>query len=424
MKVNIIISFMFCVCFGQNKTIDGIVAIVEDNIILKSDLSQMISITAAQNRLNLNEPTVYKNLENSIINSMIDQKVILEMALLDSVVVDESEVDQALEQQIENLIFESSGKENAEKLLGQSINSFRREFWYEMQNRLITERYQQTLLSNIKLTRKDVEYFFETYKDSLPIVPTKVQLYHILIKVKPSNQSKQATINKLTILREKLIQREVSFSEQAKLYSEDTGSKERGGNLGWVKRGSLVKNFENTAFTLEINEISNPIETEFGFHILETLDKKGEKIKVRHILVKPRITELDTENVYKFLDSLRVNEIKSIVDFKNFSEKFNEDEKTRKTKGNLGWVVPETFYIEEIGKAINYLDINTCSPPIHSSLGIHLLWIKDVKEGGLLNLKDHYSEVESIALNYKKAKWFNKWVEDAKSKFYIYKHIY
>ena len=288
---------------------------------------------------------------------MIDQKVILEMALLDSVVVDESEVDQALEQQIENLIFESNGKENAEKLLGQSINSFRREFWYEMQNRLITERYQQTLLSDIKLTRQDVERFLETYKDSLPVVPTKVQLYHILIKVKPNKQSKQATINKLTSLRKKLIQKEVSFSEQAKLHSEDIGSKERGGELGWVKRGSLVKNFENAAFTLKINEISNPIETEFGFHILETLDKKGEKIKVRHILIKPPITDLDTENVYNFLDSLRVYEIKNLIDFKSFSEKYNEDETTRKAKGNLGWIVPERFYIKEIGQAINYLDV-------------------------------------------------------------------
>ena len=98
-----------------------------------------------------------------------------------------------------------------------------------------------------------------------------------------------------------------------------------------------------------------PIETEFGFHILETLDKKGEKIKVRHILIKPPITELDTENVYNFLDSLRVYEIKNIVDFKSFSEKYNEDETTKKAKGNLGWIIPETFYIEEIGQAINYL---------------------------------------------------------------------
>ena len=204
MKIKTLLFSIFCFCCGQNKTVDGIVAIVEDNIILKSDLSQMISITAAQNKLNLNEPVVYKNLEKKIVNSMIDQKVILEMALLDSVVVDESEVDQALEQQIENLIFESNGKENAEKLLGQSINSFRREFWYEMQNRLITERYQQTLLSDIKCNKaRRRKVFLETYKDSFPIIPTKVQLYHILIKVKPNKQSKQATINKLTNFEKK-----------------------------------------------------------------------------------------------------------------------------------------------------------------------------------------------------------------------------
>ena len=424
MKIKTLLGVVFCVCFGQNKTVDGIMAVVEDNIILKSDLSQMISITATQNKLNLNEPLVYKNLENKIINSMIDQKVILEMALLDSITVEESEVDQALEQQIDNLIFESNGKENAEKLLGQSINSFRREFWYEMQNRLITERYQQTLLSNIKCTREEVEVFLDTFKDSLPSIPTKVQLYHLLVKIKPSEKAKQSTIDKLLNLKEKLIKKESSFSDLAKQYSEDIGSKERGGELGWVKRGSLVKNFENTAFTLKINEISNPIETEFGFHILETLDKKGEKVKVRHILIKPPITQKDVEYVYNNLDSLRKNKVKTITDFKDIAKIYNEDENTIKSYGNLGWVIPETFYIKEIGQAIGFLDLNTCSPPIHSSLGVHLLWMEDIKKGGFLNLEDHYSEIENLTLNYKKANWFNKWIENAKTKFYIYKHNY
>ena len=113
-----------------------------------------------------------------------------------------------------------------------------------------------------------------------------------------------------------------------------------------------------------------------------------------------------------------------MVDFKSFSEKYNEDETTKKAKGNLGWIIPETFYIKEIGQSIKYLSTNTCSPPIHSSMGIHLLWIEDIKEGGFLNLIDHYSEIENLALNYKKAEWFNKWIQDAKSKFYIYKQGY
>ena len=257
-----------------------VLSIVEDNIILKSDLSQMISITATQNKLDISKPLVYKKLENKIINSMIDQKIILEMALLDSVSVEEQEVDQALEQQIENLIFESNGKENAEKILGQSINSFRREFWYEMQDRLITERYQQGLLSDIKITRKDVEHFLLTYKDSRPIAPMKVKLRHILIKVKPSEESIKSTIDKLLYLKEEINLKKSTFSELANLYSEDPGSKDKGGELGWVRRGSLVKNFENKAFTLNIGEISDPIETEFGFHIWKPLIKKEKKLKL------------------------------------------------------------------------------------------------------------------------------------------------
>ena len=252
----------------------------------------------------------------------------------------------------------------------------------------------------------------------------KVKLRHILIKVKPSEESIKSTIDKLLYLKEEINLKKSTFSELANLYSEDPGSKDKGGELGWVRRGSLVKNFENKAFTLNIGEISDPIETEFGFHILETLDKKGEKVKVRHILIKPPIVQKDIELVYNHLKGLKTNKIKSKDDFIDIVKQYCEDEETKKVNGDLGWIIPDNFYIKEIGQVIKYLDIDTCSDPIHSSLGIHLLWLEKVKEGGFLNLIDHYSEIEALALNYKKMTWFNKWINEAKTNFYIYKQGY
>ena len=192
MKLKYITFFLFfSLSFSQdNREIDGIAAIVENNIILKSDLLQMVSMTAAQNKINLEKnPEIYNKIETNILKSMINQKVLLEMAMLDSIVIEEDEVNQSLDQQIESLIIQAGGKEGAERALGQSIKDFRREFWYEMQDRLITERYQQSLLNNIKVTREDIEDFLLIYQDSLPAEPTKFQIRHLLRKVKPSEKA-------------------------------------------------------------------------------------------------------------------------------------------------------------------------------------------------------------------------------------------
>ena len=418
---NITFFLLFSLTFSQdNREIDGVVAIVENNIILKSDLLQMVSMTAAQNKINLEQnPDLYNKIQTNILKSMIDQKVLLEMAMLDSIIIEEDEVNQSLDQQIESLIIQAGGKEGAERALGQSIKDFRREFWYEMQDRLITERYQQSLLNNIKVTREDIKSFLLVYQDSLPIEPTKFQIRHLLRKIKPSEKAVIKTKTTLNKIKEDINLGNMTFSEAANSYSEDPGSKTKGGSLGWVKRGSLVKNFETVAFTLNLNQISEPVETQFGLHLIETLEKKGDKIKVRHILIIPPKTQDDTKRTFDFMTKIKEDSIKTLQNFKLLVERYSEDESTKKVGGSLGWIDPLSYSVEEIGKSIKYLEKGVCSPPINSSLGIHLLWVENVKEGGVLNLKDHYPKIEELALNYKKMKWYDKWIKEAQEDFYI-----
>ena len=234
----------------------------------------MVNMSIIQNKINPSKDIEkVKALEKTILESMIDQKIILKKAELDSVVVDENEVNLALDQQIQMLISQAGGEKKAEEALGQSIKSFRREFWYEMRDRLLSEKYQQQLINNIKVTRLDVLNFYETYKDSLPTIPLKAKVRHCLIKIKPSETAKKSSILFLKDLKNKIKQGAL-FSDLAKKHSEDPGSKNNGGELGWVKRGSLVKSFETAAFTSPINHITDPIESEFGFHLIETLKKK------------------------------------------------------------------------------------------------------------------------------------------------------
>ena len=409
-------SFIFS---RDNQSVDGVAAIIEEYIVLKSDLAQMLNMAIIQNKIDpLRNIDKVKELEKSILESMVDQKIILKKAELDSVVIEENEVDLALNQQVETLINQAGSKEKAEEMLGQSIKSFRREFWYEMRDRLVSEKYQQQLINNVKVSRLDVLAFYNTYKDSLPTIPLKAKIRHCLIKVKPSEYSKETSLQTLKNIKTKIEQGD-SFSELAKKFSEDPGSKSNGGDLGWVTRGSLVKSFETAAFTSPLNQITDPVETEFGFHLIETLEKKGEKILVRHILNIPEKTEEDNLLFYNFAKDLKQDSIKTLNDFVFYANKYSEDEKTNKMGGDLGWVDPNNFSIPEIGLAIKYIKIGECSPPINSSLGYHLIWVEDLKKGGRPNLEDHWYDIENMSLNKKKMDWYQNWLKDSRESIYI-----
>ena len=409
-------SFIFS---RDNQSVDGVAAIIEEYIVLKSDLAQMLNMAIIQNKIDpLRNIDKVKDLEKSILESMVDQKIILKKAELDSVVIEENEVDLALNQQVETLINQAGSKEKAEEMLGQSIKSFRREFWYEMRDRLVSEKYQQQLINNVKVSRLDVLAFYNTYKDSLPTIPLKAKIRHCLIKVKPSEYSKEKSLQTLKNIKTKIEQGD-SFSELAKEFSEDPGSKSNGGDLGWVTRGSLVKSFETAAFTSPLNQITDPVETEFGFHLIETLEKKGEKILVRHILNIPEKTEEDNLLFYNFAKNLKQDSIKTLNDFVFYANKYSEDEKTNKMGGDLGWVDPNNFSIPEIGLAIKYIKIGECSPPINSSLGYHLIWVEDLKKGGRPNLEDHWYDIENMSLNKKKMDWYQNWLKESRESIYI-----
>ena len=415
-KLFLIIILSFSFAQKNIQYIDGIAAVVEDRIILKSDLAQMINMAAIQRQIDLSDPAVFLQVQESVIQSMVDQKILLEMAEIDSIVVEEKDVNKSLDQQVEMLIQQAGSRERAEDVLGQSIKSFRREFWFDMKDRMITEQYQQQLLGSVVVTRPDVKDFYKTYKDSLPRLPMKVKILHLLVSAVPSDDAKKETVSFLLNLKREIVAG-ASFSDFAKAHSLDPGSKNNGGELGWVSRGSLVKNFETAAFTQEVGVISDPIETEFGYHIIETLEKLGGKIRVRHILMSPEITPADRELAFGLANAYG-DSISNIDTFKEMVKKYSTDKTTIDIGGDLGWIDPASYSVPEIGQAIKYIEMGSCSPPINSSLGFHLLWVDGIKRGGRANLADHWSDVQSMALNKKKMDWYQNWIIDARGKFH------
>ena len=398
--------------------IDGIAAIVGENIILKSDVSQVVGITALQMGLDdSKDKAVLEKLQANVLGSLIDQKVILEMAKLDSIEVAEKDIESALEQQIETFILRAGTEQMAENMLGQSLNDFRREYWYDMRDRLITEQYQQQLIMSVNINRENVVDFFSNYRDSLPVFPIKMKISHLLVRIKPSENNRLDAEKKINAIRDRIIAGE-SFSDLAELYSADPGSKNNGGSLGYIRRNQMVKEFETVAFTQKTNTLSEPVETSFGFHILETTEKSGEKIKVRHILISPEITEEDETNTYNYAMTLR-DSSKSLRSFKKLVTKYSDDDPTKKIGGDLGWITPTSSPIPAIAEVLGLLEKNECSRPVKSDHGYHLLWVEAVKPGGLPSLETHWVEIEEIALNHKRMKYFQEWVVDARTKFFI-----
>ena len=419
MKKTAFLILVFSFAKAQPIFVDGVAALVEDKIVLKSDLNQMVNMMAIQQKIDPNKnPKKYFDLRSAVLSSMIDQKILLELAEEDTTIeVGEKEVNQALDLQVENIILQAGGEKQAEKMLQQSIKSFRSEFWFEMRDKIISEKFQQKVLSKIKVSKSDVSMFFKTYKDSLPLFPTEVKIRHLLITPEASDSAKNETISLLKKITKKIKEGE-SFESLAAIHSMDPGSKKKGGDLGWVKRGSLLKNFEETAFTIKKNTISEPIETEVGFHILEVFDRKGDKARVKHILITPQITKKDEKNAFEFAISLR-DSCSSLRLFKVFAEKYSKDFQTSQIGGDLGWINPETYPIKEIGLALSIIKPKECSLPINTSYGFHLLWLEKIRLGGRPNLEDHWPKIEVLCLNNKKMVWYENWIKNKKEKFFV-----
>lgn len=408
------------VSFSQEEStaVDGIAAVVGENIILKSDVSQVVGMTALQRGLDVTkDEALLLRLQDGVLSSLIDQKIILEMAKLDSIEIDDKDVESALDQQVEGFIMRAGSEEVAEEMLGQSISDFRREYWYDMRDRLITEQYQQQLIMSVQINRGGVGSFFEEYKDSLPDFPIKMKIRHLLVKIKAGKESKKAALLEINSIRDKILNGE-SFSDLASSFSDDPGSRSAGGSLGYIRRNQMVKEFEEAAYTQKIKTLSDPIETIFGYHILETTERLGEKIKVRHILITPEIKEEDESITYRFALSLR-DSSKNLDLFKSMVIKESEDEQTKKIGGDLGWITPNNSPIPEISEVLGLLEVGECSRPVKSSFGYHLLWLEEVRPGGVPSLELHWSEIEEIALNHKRMVYFKDWVNGARDNFYI-----
>lgn len=404
----IYILFNTPVLFAQQLA-DGIAAIIGKEIVLISEVDQMVRSYAVQNKLNLSkDPDILKRIQSDVFDRLIEQKILLVKAVEDTITVDDKDVDQRVEQHIKYMINQVGSEEKLEEAFNNPIKKIRRDLRKETAERLKVDMLRRSKFVNVKVSRREVENFFAVYKDSLGEVKETVNISHILKQIKPSEDSKTEAMDKLTKIVE-MINNGENFEELAKTYSQDPGSASRGGDLGFTNRGDFVKEFEEVAFALSEGEISGIVESQFGFHIIKLIEKRGEKIRTQHILMQVQPTTNDAKIAFNDLDDIRTKIIDG-EDFEEMAKLNSDDENVYKDNGKLGVFEADDLKIPEFKAELSKLEVGEISQPFQTQYGFHIVKLNSRNKKRKITLENDWEQISEMALNLKIDKEYKKWI--------------
>ncbi len=417
-KILIFLLVLNVFAFAQQRMLDRIVAIVGNEIILESDLNYQTYIFAIQNNLNPDD----LSLKKYVLQEMINDKLVLAKAIEDTIVVSDDDVERQIEAQIQALVRQYGSERRLEEIYGMPIGRIKREIREDVRKRLMIEKLKQQKFGMMTVSGYEVEKFYETYKDSLPEVPDMVELYHIMIVPKPVDSVEQAVYQKAKAILDS-IKSGGDFEYFARVYSEDRATAKDGGDLGWVRRGMFVKEFEEAVFRLQEGQVSDVVRTPFGYHIIQLVERRGEQVHPRHILFKVPLTEESDKITISKLEEIRYKIMSKQAKFEEMARKFSEDENTKLSGGYLGMI--EVNDLEpELKEVVNSLNEGEISQPIKmrygNSYAYHIVLLKRKIPAHRMNLKDDYMRIYQYALLEKQNREYQKWLDGLRKQVYVY----
>lgn len=397
------------------QMLDRIAAVVENDPILESELNAQIQFFVMNNRLDPNAP----GLRDQVLQSMINEKLIIAKAVEDSVVVSDDEVQQQLEAAIQSRIQQVGSEARLEEAYGMPISRIKREYREEMRKNLLAQKLQQQRFGGSQIGRFEVEEFYRTYRDSLSRVPEEVELAHIF-KKPMFGEAEHAAARQIMQKILDSLNAGVDFAGLAQRHSDDPGSAAQGGNLGLVRRGQFVKEFESAVFGLREGQTSGIVETELGLHLIQLVERRGDAVRARHILKRIQRTGDSDSATIRLLDSLRLRVLAG-DNFAELAKKFSEDKETSLLGGSLG-----TLELEQLDKSwyatVSPLATGEVSAParltVGNSYGYHIVLMRKRTPAHTMTLDQDYHKLEQIALNYKRTKDYQAWLEDLRKGIY------
>ncbi len=402
----------------EDKLIDKVVAVVGDHIVMLSDIERQKAELARQG---YNMP---ENPDCQILEELMFQALLLHQADVDSIEVSETQVAQEMDRRLRYFIGQFGGDaKKLEEFYGKSIPEIKEEFYDQIEDQMRSQQMQQQITSEVNLTPREVRDFYkDQHPDSLPLIDVQVEIAHMVRYAKINEAQKEELRGQMLKWKEEITNGITTFSTTAIFESDDEGSARKGGDLGWVSRGTFVPEFEEVAFKQPIGVISDPFETQFGMHILEVLERRGDQVHCRHILKKYAVGTSELIKVRNTVDSIATLIKIDSLTFEQAVLKFSQDEETKNARGviynpqtgerkwGMGEIEPYTF------GAIKDLSIGDFSEPsIYEEArtgkqAYRLVKLLSRTEPHKANLKQDYQIIQRMAKLKKEEEVIDDWV--------------
>ncbi|MBR1505373.1 MAG: peptidylprolyl isomerase [Prevotella sp.] len=399
--------------------VDEVIWVVGDEAILKSDVEAMRIQGQQEGMRWKGDP------DCSIPEQIAVQKLFLNQAIIDSVEVSEADVTQGVEQYLESMISAIGSREKLEEYHKKNISQIRSDLRDSYRERQMVQGMQQKLTKNIQVTPAEVRrYFKDMPQDSLPFVPTEVEVQIVTQTPRIEQEEINRVKDELRSYTDRINKGEATFQTLARLYSEDPGTARRGGELDYTGRGMLDPAFANVAFGLtDPKRVSKIVESEFGFHIIQLIDKRGDKIKVRHILRKPVVSEDAVNKALLRLDSLRADIVADKFPFEAAASIVSDDKDTRNNNGLMANITQDgrtsRFKLAElppeVAKTVDTLKVGEISAPFQminerGKTICAIVKLKSRTEGHKATITEDFQVLKNVVLNKRREKVLHDWV--------------
>lgn len=409
----------------EPQVIDRVVAVVGQNVILQSDIEAQY----IQMRLQGGIKGSASSIRCEILEDLMFRKLMLNQAEMDSITVTDEQVNSEVDRLVRYFISQLGSQENLEKYYNKTMPEIKEELFRMRKDQMLEEQVQQTMLANVEVTPAEVKKcYYNLPHDSIPMVNSKYEIAHLVKKPAITLEQKLEVKDRLYKMRKRILDGE-RFSTLALLYSEDPGSAKKGGELGFHGRGEFAPEFEAAAFNLRDGEISEVVETEFGFHIIQMIERRGEFVNVRHILLTVKVSPEALQEAYDELDSIAQLIHNDSISFDEAVRKFS-DEKDKTNGGILvnqmsgGTLFDASELDQQVSFTINRMQVGELSAPVPMKTddnkdAYRLLYLKRKTTPHKANLKDDYTLIREWALQQKREEIINKWIENKSQKAYI-----
>lgn len=403
--------------------VDKIIAKVDNQIILKSELDLAVLQQVSMGELD-NHITRCKSLETLMVN-----KLLLAKAEIDSVTVEDKAIEEQMNRRMAYFVNQIGSEKKLEEYYNKSIDQLKNDLRRQVREQMIAQKYQEKITGKIKSSPGEIKKYFESIpKDSLPFFSKEVVVGQIVKEATVDKTQKLLTKRKLEGFRQSILAGE-NFCDYTK-FSEDLASAKNCGTLGFFKRGELVPEYEAASFNMKPNEISEVIESQFGFHLIQMIERRGNEYNTRHILLKPSSSSIDLGSPVSFMDSLRTVLIRDHEKFSKAAKNFSDDKATKDNGGffteqesgslrmSMDKLEPGIFF------AVDTMKAGSISKPIQFTTAegkqaIKIIYLKEVVPAHIANLKDDYQKITEAASSRKKAEAIDKWFVKAKKDVFI-----